>query len=100
MYNKPNIVKRFVGDNWEVLLEDYDGFLFMHCYMDEMKLSVLRETKNIMSEMLDWAHEDGYDGIHAITENKRFSSMIPGIVYSEDTEYEGTPMGFYKWAQQ
>lgn len=95
---KPNIVKRYEGEEWEVLLHDQDGYLFMHCnFNDDMKLSTLRSLRKIMTKMLEWADSEYYDGIHAVTENKRFAEMIPYGKHIEDIEYKGRGMGIYKW---
>jgi hypothetical protein len=96
---KMNEVKRFVGDEWEVIMQDHNGYLYLHCNMTELKASVLREINGIMDTMLDWAYDEGYDGIHAFTENRHLA-RLSGARHIGDAEYEGMNLGIYKWQRE
>ena len=95
--SKVNIVKTVQDEDFKVLLQDHEGYLFMHCYVYEYKPSVARKFRKLIKELLEWADSEYYDGIHAVTENKKFTESIKGARFIEDIDYQGQTRGVYKW---
>ena len=94
MYNEVN---RWEDDDYCLLLEDQQGFLFAHCYVYEEKLSTMKKIKKVCKEVLEWAYSEGYDGVHTYTENKKFAETLPNARHLEDFEEGGRLFGVYKW---
>ena len=95
-----NIVRSWETVDYKVAAEDSEGFLFLHCDVKSHKLSVAKELKSLIKEVVDWASAEGYDGVHAFTQNKRFANFIPGARHLHDVEFSGEVYGVYKWVQQ
>lgn len=95
---EPNIVQTWQTDDYKVLVEDRDGYAYLHCYVYEFKKSVIKELKLLIGEILEWAYSEGYDGVHSLTKNKKMAEIIPGYMLLSDIEHEGDTYGVYKWA--
>lgn len=93
-----NIIKEFGGEDFSILLEDCKGYLFAHCYVYDNKPSVIRKVKETSREVVSWSYENGYDGVHAITENRKFAEKTLGALFLQDHYHKGIKYGIYKWA--
>lgn len=92
-----NIVNKWENDRFSLLLEDVQGYLFAHCYVYDESLSTIKELKSLVKEVVDWAYSDGYDGVHAITDNMKFAEKTMGAKFLEELNQDGRTYGVYKW---
>jgi len=95
--SKVNVVKTIETEDYKVLLQDVEGYLFLHCYVYNHKPSVMKQLKRLDDELLSWADSEDYDGIHAATENRKMARLIPGAKFIQDVEEHGKTVGLFKW---
>lgn len=83
-------------NSFRIEFEDIDGYGFAHCEMFDERLSTFKQVRKTFKEVVAWACEEGYDGVHAYTPNGKFAEMMPG---SQHIATVDNGLEVYKWQQ-
>ena len=98
---KRNLIRVWETDNYRVSIESEMGYAFLHCTVKHWSKSVLKELQGMIGPVLDWVYDQGYDGLHAYTENGKMARLIPGAKkVSEFTRYNSdVHLDVFKWSK-
>lgn len=95
MYNEVHL-KSWEGENYKFDVEDVEGFAFVHIRKWTPSLSAFKAAKTLLKEVVGYVYEDGYDGLHAFTNNKKLMKKLPFEYIQDIDDGEGGVMGVYK----
>jgi len=80
--------------DFEAILEDIDGYLFIHVTVHSYNKHIKARMKDKWNEIRVWAEVQGYDGINCYTPNPKFVKLLGGecellrTIESGDDTYE------------
>jgi hypothetical protein len=66
----------YEDENFKVLLEDREGYLFLHVYVFNYNRMIKKQMAEMFEEIKEWADEECYDGIFAYTPNPKFCRVF------------------------
>lgn len=81
-------------ENFKVILEDIDGYLFIHVEVFNYNKTVKQRMMLMWEDVKNWADVTHYDGINCYTPNPKFVKLLGGecevlrTIQSGDDTYE------------
>ena len=97
-----NIVYTSEGEHHKFVVEDRNGYAFLHTIRWENSLKAYKAARKALPIALKWLQKEGYDGLHTYTQNERLMKSLPMFVYLQDlaTDEDGGGWRLYNCQQQ
>ena len=87
--------KTEIYEDEDLLVEGelFKGNPFLHCTVENTKLSTMKKVKRVWEDVKEGFYYEGYDVIYAVYHNPRFIKFLNGTLHERLDEIEGV----YKW---
>ena len=84
-------------DDFELIGEDVDGQLFIHCTVHKFNKSVLKQMREVFEVVQEQSKEVGYNEIFSYTSNPKFAKLFVGVEYITSIDSLGKTYEVFKW---
>lgn len=87
--------KTKIYEDEDLLVEGelFKGNPFLHCTVENTKLSAMKKVKRVWEDVKEGFYYEGYDAIYAVSHNPRFIKFLNGTLHERLDETKGV----YKW---
>jgi len=95
--SESTIKEAYKDEDFTVELEEVEGVLFFHCYVDNFNKTVMKRMYEVFALIKEYSFMHGWDAIHSYTSNPKFAMKLEGAFKIDEFEIEDTTFEVIRW---